>query len=361
MNECLSVLIVDDNRTNLALMDMLVRKLPNCTTLLYTDPAAVLDDLGTIEFDIAVFDYQMPGLDGIALTRRLRANSRLADRPVVIITVDHDIGIRDAAFEAGVVEFMHKPIEPVDFKNRLLNLARGPGASHGEAKPQPAPEQFTWQRPEGDGTGQRISEDEIVAMLARAAGYKDRETPMHTVRMACYCAIIAHHMGLSEDACADIRLAAPMHDIGKVGLRDEVLQKRGFLSEEERRHMAEHTRIGHAILSGARSSVLKLAAEIALTHHERWDGSGYPQGLMGEQIPLAGRIAAVADVFDALTSARPYKGAWTLNNAFNYLQEHAGEHFDPDCVAAFLRGGDEVASVARMMPDQEAETDANAA
>ena len=146
-----------------------------------------------------------------------------------------------------------------------------------------------------------------------------------------------------------------------MGLKDEVLQKRGFLTREERRHMMEHTRIGHAILSSSSSPVLALAAEIALNHHERWDGAGYPNGLKGVDIPLPGRIAAVADVFDALTSVRSYKGAWTINNAMNYLQEHACEQFDPACVAAFQNAREEVAAVLASMADHAVEQDSDAA
>jgi putative two-component system response regulator len=356
MNTKLSVLIVDDNRTNLALMDMLVRKLPNCSTQLFTDPMALLNVLGTIEFDIAIFDYQMPRMNGIELTRSVKANARLAAKPIVIVTADQDAGIRKAALEAGAADFLHKPIEPVEFKTRLTTLARA-----ADGRRMPAQQEFTWKAPPDERGVLRSVEEDLISAFARAAGYKDREGPLHATRMACYCAILAHHLGLSEEAAAELRLAAPLHDIGKVGLRDDVLQNSGLLTDEQRRHMAQHTRIGHAILSGGRSSVLKLAAEIALTHHERWDGKGYPQGLKGEDIPLAGRIAAVADVFDALTSVRPYKCAWTMNNAFTYLYENAGEQFDPNCVAAFQIGREEVAAVMALMPDHDIYSEADAA
>ena len=218
-------------------------------------------------------------------------------------------------------------------------------------KPAPGERDRFWTAPRDGLSSPRISEEEIVGTLARAACYKDQETPLHSTRMACYCAILAHHLGLSAEACSDIRLAATLHDIGKVGLRDDVLQNRGVLTEEERRHMTEHTRIGHAILSGARSRVMRLAAVIALSHHEKWDGTGYPEGAKGQDIPLAGRIAAVADVFDALTSVRSYKSAWTLSNAFHYLHQQAGSQFDPACVAAFALGADEIAAVMTMLPD----------
>jgi putative two-component system response regulator len=349
----LSILIADGNRTNLALMDMLARKLPNSTTQLFTDPKSVRDRLAAVSFDVAVIDSQMPGVGGIELARSIRAHGRLATRPILIVTSDPDPAVRDSALKAGASDVMLRPIEPVEFKTRLSALARGlPAAEPPRAEPP---------LPVAASPNFRSVEEELVGAFARAAGHKDRETPLHATRVACYCAIIAQQLGLSEEAAAELRLAAPLHDIGKVGLRDDVLQNRGFLSEEQRRHMSEHTLIGHAILSAGRSRVLKLAAEIALTHHERWDGGGYPRGLRGEDIPLPGRIAAVADVFDALTSLRPYKRAWSMNHGFSYLSENAGLQFDPRCVAAFQAAREEVEAVMALMPDLLPEADADAA
>jgi putative two-component system response regulator len=357
MNGKLTIVIVDDNRTNLALMDMLARKLPNCETQLFIDPQAFLHRLASIDFDVAVFDCHMPGTSGIELARSVRAQGRLAAKPIVIVTADPDPVTRESALAAGATDVLHRPIKPVEFKMRLSALAR-PAETQRLLQSKAAGDNIARA---GEAPSMRSLEEDLVSAFARAAGYKDRETPLHATRMACYCAIIAHHLGLSEEACAELRLAAPLHDIGKVGLRDDVLQNRGFLSEEQRRHMTEHTLIGHAILSAGRSTILMLAAEIALTHHERWDGAGYPRGLKGEEIPLVGRIAAVADVFDALTSLRPYKRAWSMNHAFTYLYENAGEQFDPNCVAAFQIGREEVEALMALMPDLHAEPDADAA
>lgn len=352
-----SILIVDDDTASLALMDQLARQQPRAETRLFTNPFDLLAVLGTLDYDVAIFSLSLPGLDGIALTRQVKSQARLAAKPVVIVTPGSTPLLNEEALAAGAAEFLRRPIEPAEFTARLATLTRLAEAERNLARER----QWNWTDPAREGGVLRLSEDEIVSVLARAAGYKDRETPMHITRMACYCAILAHHLGLADDSCADIRLAAPLHDIGKAGLREDVLRKRGLLDPAERQHMEAHTRIGHEILSTARSGVLRLAAEIALTHHERWDGSGYPHGLKGQQIPLSGRIAAVADVFDALTSERSYKGAWTLNNAFNYLQEHAGQHFDPACVAAFQLGRDEVAAVLAMMPDPGSGAAADAA
>jgi putative two-component system response regulator len=349
MNDMTKILIVDDNRTSLALMDMLARKLPNCTTLLSSDAAQMPAQLDRVDFDAAIIDHRPPARDAIDLTRRIRASTRHADKPVVIVTSGGEAGLRQAALDAGVTDVLQKPFKPIEFRASLKRLAR-PSLST-----QPAP-------PAGvGGRSQSGLEEELISAFTRAAGYKDRELPLHPARMALYCSILARHLGLSDRDCAELRLAAPLHDIGKMGLNDEVLQNRGILSPQQRKVMAEHTLIGHAILSTGRTSVMRLAADIALTHHERWDGSGYPRGLKGEQIPLAGRIAAVADVFDALTSIRPYKCAWTVNNAFDYLAENAGAQFDPRCVGAFQDAREEVVAVMTLMPDVPPAADADAA
>lgn len=343
MRKKLSVLIVDDNRTSLALMDMLVRKLPNCATQLQTDPQSLVASLERLNYDLAVIACRQPGFDGIELARRLKAEAHLKDKPVLLAADAPDASMWARASEAGVAEVLGKPINPVEFRARILELAQHDA--------RPPHDDSPWDEPVSAAQDLTAREAEYLTALVRVAGCRDRETPMHSQRMARYCAILAHNLGLSEDVCRDIRHAAPLHDIGKAGLSDALLRKTGLLSPEERREMEDHTRMGHAMLAGARSRVFRMAAEIALTHHERWDGSGYPQRLRGEQIPLVGRIAAVADVFDALTSVRSYKTAWSVTNAFNYLHENAGEQFDPACVAAFASGRDEIAEVIRAMPD----------
>jgi putative two-component system response regulator len=346
MTDKTTILIVDDNRTSLALMDMLARKLPDCTTLLCSETARLAVALDSMDFDAAIIDHKPPARDAIELTRRIRASTRHADKPVVIVTSGIDVGLRQAALDAGVTDILQKPFKPVEFRTRLKRIARPPQGL---------------QPTQGDGRFQSGLEEELIGAFTRAAGYRDRELPLHPARMALYCSILAQHLGLSDRDCAELRLAAPLHDIGKVGLSDEVLQNRGILSPQQRKSMAEHTLIGHAILSTGRSSVMRLAAEIALTHHERWDGSGYPHGLKGERIPLSGRIAAVADVFDALTSIRPYKSAWTVTNAFDYLAENAGTQFDPRCVGAFQDAREEIVAVMTLMPDVTPAADADAA
>ncbi|WP_370677757.1 HD domain-containing phosphohydrolase [Pleomorphomonas sp. PLEO] len=199
-------------------------------------------------------------------------------------------------------------------------------------------------------------EREIIWRLARATERRDSETGDHISRMARISGFIAKALGLSEEECLLMELAAPMHDIGKVGVPDEVLFKPGAFTAQERRIMEKHTVLGWEILKDSKSKLIQIAAEIALSHHERWDGEGYPHRLSGKDIPLGGRIAAVADVFDALTSVRPYKSAWTLEDARALIETNAGKHFDPDCVAAFLAAWKDVVAVVGTSPTHANET-----
>lgn len=349
MHNGLTIMIIDDNRTNLSLMDLLVRKIPNCSTLVFDNPREVLDSVNDLKCDIVIVDYQMPEMNGIELIHKLRLIPHFADKPFVMITVDHDSDIKFRALEAGAVEFLHKPLEPVEFRARIRNLAR---LSEAQRK---LSDHAQLLRAEVDAATAELRwrEEEIIMRLSRAAGYKDQQTARHTERVARYCGIIARRMGLAEEFCRNLQLAAPMHDIGKVGIRDEVLLKRGPLADAERLHMNDHCAIGAAILAESKCNLLRLAAEIAGSHHERWNGMGYPLGLSGESIPLPGRIAAIADVFDALTTERPYKKAWSIGQAFDYLREQAGQQFDPACVSAFLASRDEVAFVCSALTDQD--------
>jgi len=190
-------------------------------------------------------------------------------------------------------------------------------------------------------------EEEIILRLSRAAEFRDSDTGAHIIRMAQYCRILAEGLGMDHNQCRLIYLAAPMHDVGKIGVRDAVLLKAGRLTAEERVEIEKHTLYAEEILSGSSSPLIELGREIAVTHHERWDGAGYPRGLRGHEIPVCGRIAAVADVFDALTSERPYKSAWSTERAREFIAEGSGKQFDPQCVAAFENRWEAVLSVYR--------------
>ena len=332
MTRKLAVLLVEDNRTNLMLMRKLVERAGDHEVLCYSDALEAAAALPEISFDMAIVDYQMPGMSGIELIGLIRSDPRNADKPVVMVTADNGSELRLSALRAGAVEFLSKPIDPVEFATRITNLGRLCEAQRKLA------DHAAWLRDEVEAATAELRrrEEEIIHRLTLAAGYKDEDTAAHTVRMARMCGDIARELGLPPAECRDIELAAPMHDIGKVGIRDDILQKRGKLDDPEMDHMREHSRIGGDILGGSDCDLLRLASVIAMTHHERWDGTGYPNRLGGPDIPLPGRIAAVADVFDALLSVRPYKRAWTREDAVAYIAEQSGRQFDPACVTAFL-------------------------
>ncbi len=325
------ILLVDDNRTNLVLLSKLVAKLPKCEALEFSDPADVLAAMPKLDFDIAVIDYQMPGYNGVELLREIGMFDRYKGKPVVMVTADTDMTTRMACLDAGSIDFLNKPVNPLEFQARMKNLIALVDARNKLA------DKAEWLREEVDKATSEIREreEEIIDRLSIAASFKDAETGLHTRRVGEYSQLIAQAMGLDAAACSDIRLAAPMHDIGKVGIPDAVLLKKGKLTEQEFASMQKHTVLGGDILSESKSSLLQLAATIAATHHERWDGQGYPRRLSGDDIPLAGRIVAVADNFDALTTARPYKEAWSIEQSVVHIRERSGTQFDPACVAAF--------------------------
>lgn len=327
------ILVVDDNNTNLKLLTRLVKKVENCEPVAFSTPDEVLSALPELDFDVALIDYQMPVYNGVELFTEIVRFEKYANVPVVFITADKDMTTRMAALNAGAIDFITKPVNPVEFNARLHNIV-----SLTVARRQLA-NQAEWLRQEVENAVQalRLREQEIIERLTLAAGYKDPETSRHTLRVAAYSEIIAREMGLTEQFCTDLRLAAPMHDIGQVAMPDTVMLKQGKLTESEYRQMQSHTQIGADILAQAHSSLLQLASEIAVSHHERWDGQGYPNRLAGDAIPLSGRIVCVADNFDALTTERPYKPAWSYERTVEHVMGRAGTQFDPACVAAFER------------------------
>jgi two-component system, response regulator RpfG len=199
-------------------------------------------------------------------------------------------------------------------------------------------------------------ERETILRLSKAAEYRDWETGSHIVRVSLYARVIGRELGLAESEQEILLQAAPMHDVGKIGIPDSILLKPGSLDPPEYEAIKEHTRIGHQILGGSSAELLQAAAEIALTHHEQYTGGGYPQQLRGEAIPLRGRIVAVADTFDALTSQRPYKDPWPASLAWSYLEQHAGERFDPECVEAFVRARDDADGIREAFPESPRES-----
>jgi putative two-component system response regulator len=257
--------------------------------------------------------------------------------------------VRYRALDAGANDFLGKPVDNVEFLARARNMLSLSAARSRLAN------QAQWLTSEVRKATEVLlqRERDTVFRLCKAAEYRDPETGAHILRMAHYSQLIAKNLGMTQEEQELLLEAAPMHDIGKVGISDNILLKPGRLTPEEFEIMKQHASFGYELLKDSNSLVLQAGAEIALGHHEKFDGSGYPQGLKGEEIPLLSRIVAVADVFDALTSERPYKKAWSLEQAVDFLNAGSGSHFDPQCVNAFLEGFDEALEIRERYQEED--------
>lgn len=344
------VLIIDDSDINLALIKALVLKLEECAPILFDKPLVALDWCRQNVPDLVIVDYMMPEMDGLRFIQAFRALPGHAEIPVLMITANDQKDVRYEALQGGANDFLTKPIDRIEFSARVRNmLSLRTGQKQLADRAQHLAELVDERTREI-----RAREQELIFRMSRAAEFRDPETGAHIQRMANYSQVIAANLGLDAKAQKLILEAAPMHDVGKIGIPDYILLKPGRLTPEEFEIMKGHARLGHELLKGSGSEILRAGAEVALSHHEKFDGSGYPNGLAGNDIPLFGRIVAVADVFDALTSERPYKKAWTLEDARSFLLDGRGSHFDPDCVGAMLAGWDLVLEIHLNYQDQVA-------
>jgi response regulator RpfG family c-di-GMP phosphodiesterase len=328
----MTILVVDDVDVNLIMLSALLGKMGVDDVVAESSPERALKLAIEKKPELVIVDYMMPGMNGIAFVKHLRAERGYADLPVIMVTTSDQRSVRVEALEAGATDFLTKPLDPPEFKARVRNVLRLSDALRS------LNDRAAWLAAEVEKSTAALAarEEEILIRLSKAVEHRDFETSDHINRMAAYTYGIARQLGLPKAQCATLRLAATMHDVGKLGVADAILRKPGPLTADEREAMERHAQFGANILSGSSSDLIQLAAEIALTHHERFDGTGYPRGLTGTDIPLSGRITAVADVYDALTSERPYKKAWSRDEAAAYLREQSGKHFDPACVDAML-------------------------
>ncbi len=343
-----TVVIVDDQSTGRKILEELVRSIERGLIVdSYAEPCAALERVESKTPDLVLTDYKMPGLDGVEFTRRFRAVPGCADVPLIMVTIVEDRRIRYEALEAGATDFLTRPIDHYECRARCRNLLTL------RKQQKIIKDRARWlEQQVAVATSQiRTREQETLLRLAKAGEYRDQETGNHVLRMARYSRLLAEELGLMESECNDIELAAPMHDIGKIGIPDDILLKPGRLTRTEFAIIKAHPGIGYEILKDSPSKYLQLGAVIAYGHHEKFDGSGYPQGLKGEDIAMAARIVAVADVYDALTSIRPYKKAWRSARAVQYIVEQRGRHFCPACVEAFLARLDQIQEIQRALRD----------
>ncbi|KQT09835.1 phosphohydrolase [Methylobacterium sp. Leaf399] len=295
--------------------------------------------------DVVVVEHGT-GLDGLGLAAALRGEPDLEETPIILIVPAEGGPSRREGIAAGATDVVLAPYDAFDLQIRTRNLA-ALSLARRQAERQARSIHRVVNRAVAE-SAQR--EREIIRRLMLAAEYRDDQAGDHLTRVAGCVIAIAEGLGLSEADANDIALASTMHDIGKISIADDILMKAGPLTPAERDEMNQHALRGYQMLNDSPSHLLQLASEIALTHHERWDGTGYPQGLAGDEIPLSGRIIAVADVFDALISERVYKRAWPVDEARRHLEDNAGTHFDPACIAAFVSRWDDIVLLTQERP-----------
>ncbi|MDB5529319.1 MAG: response regulator [Devosia sp.] len=325
------VLIVDDSRSSLAMIASIVHEAVTAQIDTCQHPLEAIKRAQSQQYDLVLVDHIMPEKDGVEVTTALRAMDSYRLVPIIMVTSDMDKKIRLEAFGAGVTDFVNKPFDPTELQARVVNLL-----ALRQAQVELA-DRATWLSREVDQATRHLleREEEVIWRLARAIEYRDGDTGEHVSRVALISQLIAAGIGLSPQRCRTIYLAAPLHDIGKIAIADAILSKPGKLTPEEMAVMREHVTIGARILENGSSDLIKTAELIAQSHHERWDGAGYPDKLSGTDIPIEARVVAIADVFDALCSQRPYKKAWPIEKAYAEIITCSGTHFDPTCVAAF--------------------------
>jgi len=337
----MDVVIVTDSQINVALIHELLRQVHGSKPHCFTETAAGLAWCLANDPDLVIVDCVKPAPEGIEFISRLRHASNRRKVPVLMVTSENEQEVRGRALEYGVIDFLTKPLDRIEFLARARNmlairhshlLLSDRAAMLADEVKKATSEIYSRER-------------ETIIRLARAAEFRDPDTGAHIQRMANYSRLIAANLDWDEERQEMMLQAAPMHDVGKLGTPDGILLKPARLTPEEFEIMKGHATIGWEILKDSSSPILQMAADIALSHHERFDGSGYPHGLSGETIPLAGRIVAVADVFDALTSERPYKKPWAISRSVDYLEQGRGSHFDPRCVDAFTKDWDAVLEI----------------
>lgn len=303
--------------------------------------------------DLILLDVMMPEMDGYEVCRQLKANETTRHIPVIFVTARDDIKDETRGFELGAADYITKPVSPPIVHARVhahLALAN---------QRQYLQELVDERTSELKLSNQKLEQNYLtmIRQLGRAADYRDNETGLHVVRVGNYCKVLASAAGLLENRAKMLMYASMMHDIGKIGIPDHILLKPGKLTNEEYDVIKTHARIGAEIIGDHDAEVMQMAKEVSLTHHEKWNGSGYPRGLKGSEIPLSGRIVAIADVFDALTCIRPYKKAWPVEKALELISSEAGQHFDPELVKLFLSNEAEMRRIASEYSD--ALTEAN--
>jgi len=341
------ILVVDDQLQNIELLE--AQLVPHgYEIIMAVNGEDALDKLSGNRIDLILLDIMMPSMDGFEVTRRVRQSEKTRLLPVILVTALWETEDRIKGIEAGCDDFISKPIDKLELLARIRSLLKVKDYNDLMLNYRTELESEVRARTEQLKQAlQRIKTASLdtIYRLSMASEYKDEDTGAHIKRMSRYSAAVARRMGLDENTTETILYAAPMHDLGKIGIADQILMKPAKLDPAEWKIMKMHTVIGAKILQGSDAEFIKLGESVALSHHEKWDGSGYPNGDKGLEIPVAGRIVAIADVFDALTSKRPYKEPFTIEKSLAIVKKERGTHFDPDVVDAFFDIQDEILNI----------------
>ena len=326
LNDKPCLLLVDDEPANLRVMKQILHDDYRLVFAKSGSEALRLTELK--QPDLILLDIMMPDMTGFEVCKQLKANPDTSTIPVVFVTALDDDSDEALGFELGAVDYISKPVSPPRVRARVKNHLSLVQADV-----------------------LRATRLQVIQRLGRASEYKDNETGMHVMRMSHYAKVLATAYGLEAERVDNLLHAAPMHDIGKIGIPDSIMLKPGKLTDEEFEIMKTHPQIGAEILGDDDSDLITLAKMVSLTHHEKWDGTGYPNGLKGEEIPVEGRITAIADVFDALTSKRPYKDAWSIEQAIDHIKSQSGGHFEPKLVELLSEVMDQILAIKEQFKD----------
>jgi putative two-component system response regulator len=341
------ILVVDDQPQNIELLEAHLAP-QGYEIVTASNGEEALEKLSESKIDLILLDVMMPGMDGFEVTRRIRQDDKHRLLPIILVTALHETEDRVKGIEAGCDDFISKPFDKMELLARVRSLLKVKAYNDLMSNYQKElGSEVTRRTEELKQALERIKAASLdtIYRLSMASEYKDVDTGAHIKRMSRYCAAVARRMGLTESTIETILYAAPLHDLGKIGIPDLILVKPAKLDPLEWEVMKQHTVIGAKILEGSDAEFIRLGETIALCHHEKWDGSGYPNSLTGIEIPIAARIAAIADVFDALTSKRPYKEAFSVEKSLAIIKVGRGSHFDPDVVDAFFAIQDEILTI----------------
>ncbi|SCA57467.1 Response regulator receiver modulated metal dependent phosphohydrolase [Candidatus Terasakiella magnetica] len=330
--ETSNILICDDSITNVAMLKGLLEASGFEDVTAISDSRKVMPLLQEKEYDLLLLDLEMPHFNGFDIIRMVRSQIDDPFFPILMLTGTQGVETRNKALKEGANDFVNKPFDQYEVLLRVKNLLQVRASFNMQKEMKEELERKVTLRTKN----LEAAAQDLIDKLAMAGEYRDNQTGLHVKRVSKYARFVAEEYGLPDEVCDMIEKAAPMHDIGKIGISDDILLKPGLLDTDERAMMKKHVELGAILLENHSSLLVQMGRSVAVSHHEKWDGTGYPTGLKGEQIPIEGRIVGLVDVFDALTSKRPYKDAWAWAEAVNYIQENSGTEFDPKLVDIFL-------------------------